>query len=155
VALDGGFCLTAIFFYSKKCYSFTCMTDQKRVFKTKTFDRWAKKLLSDDTLCRAAREIEQGLFEADPGGGICKKRVAIAGIGKSGGTRTLVAKQHAAAIFFLIGREKSSPGTDFSDAAVEAVKLIGANLQIQPMSKLDEMKLHGSLKEICNDKKNQ
>ena len=131
------------------------MTDQKRVFKTKTFDRWAKKLLSDDILCRAAREIEQGLFEADLGGGICKKRVAISGMGKSGGTRTLVAKQHAAAIFFLLGREKSSPGTDFSDAAVEAVKLIGANLQIQPMSKLDEMKFNGSLKEICNDKKNQ
>ena len=53
------------------------MTDQKRVFKTKIFDRWAMKLLSDDMLCRAAREIEQGLFEADLGGGICKKRVAI------------------------------------------------------------------------------
>ena len=128
------------------------MTDQKRVFKTKTFDRWAKKLLSDDILCRAAREIEQGLFEADLGGGICKKRVAIAGRGKSGGTRTLVAKQHAAAIFFLLGREKSAAGTDFSNAALEAVKLIGANLQIQPMSKLDAMKFKGSLKEICNEK---
>ena len=106
-------------------------------------------------LCRAAREIEQGLFEADLGGGICKKRVAIAGMGKGGGTRTWLAKQHAAAIFFLPGREKSSPGTDFFDAAVEAVKLIGANLQIQPMSKLVEMKFNGSLKEICNDKKNQ
>jgi len=92
------------------------------------------------------------LFEGDLGGGICKKRVAIAGRGKSGGTRTLVAKQHAAAIFFLLGREKSAAGTDFSDAALEAVKLIGANLQIQPMSKLDAMKFKGSLKEICNEK---
>ena len=107
-------------------------------------------MLSDKVLCNAAREIEQGLYEADLGGGICKKRVAIAGMGKSGGTRTLVAKQHAAAIFFLLGREKSAPGTDFSDAAVEAVRLIGARLQIQPMSKLDEMKENGSLKEICN-----
>ena len=129
---------------------FCQMTDLKRVFKTKTFDRWAKKALSDKVLCNAAREIEQGLYEADLGGGICKKRVAIAGMGKSGGTRTLVAKQHAAAIFFLLGREKSAPGTDFSDAAVEAVRLIGARLQIQPMSKLDEMKENGSLKEICN-----
>lgn len=131
------------------------MADQKRVFKTKTFDRWAKKLLGDEVLCRAAREIEQGLFEADLGGGVCKKRVAIAGMGKSGGTRTLVAKQHAEAIFFLLGREKSSPGADFSDAAVEAAKLIGVNLQIQAMSKLDEMKDNGSLKEICNAKKSQ
>ena len=123
---------------------------KKRVFKTKKFDRWAKKLLNDEALCRAAREIEQGLFEADLGGGICKKRVAIAGMGESGGTRTLVAKQHAAAIFFLLGREKSAPGADFSDASVEAAKLIGANLQIQPISKLDQMKANGSLKEICN-----
>ncbi|MDD5478720.1 type II toxin-antitoxin system RelE/ParE family toxin [Rhodoferax sp.] len=41
------------------------MAVPKRVFKTKTFDRWAKKLLADDVLCRAAREIEQCLFEAD------------------------------------------------------------------------------------------
>jgi len=104
---------------------------------------------------RDRREIEQGLFEADLGGWICKKRVAIEGMGKSGGTRTLVAKRHAAAIFFLLGREKRSPGTDFSDATVEAVKLIGANLQIQLTSKLDEMKEKGSLMEICNAKKNQ
>ena len=129
---------------------FCKITDPKRVFKTKTFDRWAKKVLSDKVLCNAAREIEQGLYEADLGGGICKKRVAIAGMGKSGGTRTLVAKQHAASIFFLLGREKSAPGTDFSDAAVEAVRLIGARLQIQPMAKLDEMEENGSLKEIFN-----
>ena len=44
----------------------------KRVFKTKTFDRWARKLLSDELLCAAALEIEQGRYEADLGGGVCK-----------------------------------------------------------------------------------
>jgi hypothetical protein len=38
---------------------------------------------------------------------VCQKRIALAGQGKSGGTRTLVAKQHAFAIIFLVGREKS------------------------------------------------
>jgi hypothetical protein len=28
---------------------------RKKVFKTKTFDRWAKKLLPDSVLCAAAR----------------------------------------------------------------------------------------------------
>ncbi|MGZ8288534.1 MAG: type II toxin-antitoxin system RelE/ParE family toxin [Telluria sp.] len=41
----------------------------KRVFKTKTFARWAKKVISDDLLCQAAREIERGEFEADLGHG--------------------------------------------------------------------------------------
>jgi hypothetical protein len=76
----------------------------KRVFKTKTFDRWARKVVSDLLLCQAAREIEQGLFEADLGGGVCKKRVAVPGRGKSGSTRTLVAKKHMNAIFCLIFR---------------------------------------------------
>ena len=63
----------------------------KRVFKTKTFDRWARKVVSDALLCEAAHQIEQGLFEADLGGGVCKKRVSIPGQGKSGSTRILVA----------------------------------------------------------------
>lgn len=49
----------------------------KRVFKLKTFGRWARKLVTDEALCVAAREVEQGIFEADLGGGVCKKRVAI------------------------------------------------------------------------------
>ncbi len=121
----------------------------KRIFKTKTFDRWAKKVLSDALLCAAAREIEQGLFEADLGQGICKKRVALPGQGKSGSVRTLVAKRHAAAIFFLFGREKSAPSSDFPDAVVEAAKLLGSGLQRLQAEALDELTAAGELKEIC------
>ena len=123
---------------------------RKKVFKTKTFDRWAKKLLPDSVLCAAAREIEQGRFEADLGGGVCKKRVAVPGQGKSGSTRTLVAKQHPAAIVFLVGREKSTPGTDFPDTVVEVTKIIAANLHQQSVEKFAEMAARGELKEICN-----
>lgn len=122
----------------------------KRVFKTKTFDRWAKKLLSDELLCAAALDIEQGRYEADLGGGVCKKRIAVPGQGKSGSARTLVAKQHPHAIIFLVGREKSAPGADFPDAVVDAVKVIAGKLHKQSVTKLDEMKTSGELKEICN-----
>ena len=124
----------------------------KRVFKTKTFDRWARKVLSDPLLCQAAREIEQGLFEADLGGGVCKKRVAIAGQGKSGATRTLVAKKHKDAIFFLAGREKNEPGSDFSGKEVDASKIIASGLQAADAKKLDELLAAETLKEICNVK---
>ena len=50
--------------------------DRKRVFKTKTFDRWARKVVGDVLLCSAAREIEAGLYEAGLGHGSCKKRIA-------------------------------------------------------------------------------
>ena len=124
----------------------------KRVFKTKTFDRWARKVVSDALLCEAAHQIEQGLFEADLGGGVCKKRVPMPGQGKSGSTRTLVAKKHRDAIFFLAGREKNAPGTDFSDKEVEAAKIIAHALEKVNSNKLDELLTTKVLKEICHDK---
>ena len=124
----------------------------KRVFKIKTFDRWARKVLTDVLLCQAAREIEQGLFEADLGGGVCKKRVPIPGQWKSGSTRTLVAKKHKDAIFFLAGREKNSPCTDFSDKEVDAAKIIANALANANNQKLDELVATEILKEICDGK---
>ncbi len=124
----------------------------KRVFKTKTFDRWARKVVSDELLCQAAREIEQGQYEADLGGGVCKKRVAVPGQGKSGSTRTLVAKKHNAAIFFLAGRRKNAPGSDFSAKEVEAAKIIGHALESASTKKRDDLVATEILKEICNVK---
>jgi len=123
----------------------------KQVFKLKTFSRWARKLVTDEALCIAAREIEQGIFEADLGGGVCKKRVAIAGMGKSGSTRTLVAKKHERAIFFLVGREKSAPGSDFSEKVIDAAKLLAKSLESTSAGKLAEMLAAGTIEEICHD----
>lgn len=128
--------------------------DGKLVFKTKTFDRWAKKAIGDVLLCAAAREIEAGIYEADLGHGLCKKRIAPPGQGKSGAMRTLVAKQHPEAIIFLVGREKSAPGSDFSDAVVEAAKVLADGLQALDLEKLTQMARDGLLKEICNAPEN-
>ncbi len=122
----------------------------KRVFKIKTFDRWAHKRVSDELLCLAARDIEQGLFEADLGGGVCKKRVPLPGQGKSGSTRTLVAKKHQDAIFFLAGREKNAPGSDFSDREVDAAKLIASALAAADSEKINALVAALVLKEICH-----
>jgi hypothetical protein len=123
----------------------------KRVFKTKTFARWAKKLIPDDVLCQAAREIERGEFEADLGQGVCKKRIALPGQGKRGSTRSLVAKQHKSAIFFLAGREKSDAGSDFSPNEVEVAKIVGKSLQAASPEKLAAMMTNGALLEICDE----
>jgi hypothetical protein len=123
----------------------------KRVFKTRTFARWSKKLIPDSVLCQAALEIERGQYEADLGQGLCKKRVALPGQGKSGSTRTLVAKQHSAAVFFLAGREKSEPGSDFSIKEVEIAKVIGKGLQAATLEKLESLKVNGSLMEMCHE----
>jgi hypothetical protein len=46
--------------------------------------------------------MERGLIDANLGGGIIKKRVALPGRGKRGGARTLVATNSANRWFFCI-----------------------------------------------------
>ena len=79
-----------------------------RVFKTRSFGRWARKAgLFDDVLCQAVDEMIGGLVDADLGGGVVKKRVALPGRGKSGGSRTLVATNKGDRWFFIFGFEKN------------------------------------------------
>lgn len=121
----------------------------KRIFKVKTFARWARGVLPDEELCKAAQEVIAGQYEADLGGGVCKKRIAVAGKGKSGSTRTLIAKKHQGALFFLAGREKSDPGSDFADIQVEAAKLVAKGLQRATEPVLASLLTEGTIKEIC------
>ena len=47
-----------------------------KIHKTKWFVRWARKQsLNDASLCDAMREMCQGLYEADLGSGLIKKRI--------------------------------------------------------------------------------
>ncbi|MDR9468349.1 type II toxin-antitoxin system RelE/ParE family toxin, partial [Marinospirillum sp.] len=63
-----------------------------QVFKNKPFSKWAaREGLSDTALQVAIEEIARGLVDAELGGHIFKKRVAIGDRGKSGGVRTLLA----------------------------------------------------------------
>lgn len=70
---------------------------------TRHFSRWLGKTdLSVEALCRSVEEMERGLIDANLGGGIIKKRVALPGRGKRGGARTLVATNSANRWFFCI-----------------------------------------------------
>ena len=80
----------------------------KRILKTRTFNRWLRKtLLSDTALLKAINEMERGLVDADLGGNVYKKRVALPGRGKSGSTRTLIATNRQNRWFFMFGFEKN------------------------------------------------
>jgi len=62
------------------------------IYKTRHFARWARKIGLDDSLLeKAVVEIQKRLLEADLGGGVVKKRIALPGRGKRGSTRTLLA----------------------------------------------------------------
>ncbi len=79
-----------------------------RVFKTRYFNRWMEKTeLTDALLLNAIEEMERGLIDADLGGGVFKKRVALPNRGKSGSVRTLIATNKNERWFFMLGFEKN------------------------------------------------
>jgi hypothetical protein len=61
----------------------------------------------DRALWAAVREMAGGLIDADLGGHVVKKRVALPGQGKRGGARTIVATKLAERWFFLYGFRKN------------------------------------------------
>lgn len=69
---------------------------------TRQFSRWMRKTeLTESALCLAVTEMSDGLIDADMGGGVLKKRVAMPGRGKSGSARTLLATNRASRWFSL------------------------------------------------------
>ena len=123
----------------------------KRVFKTISFARWLRKSeLTDAQLCAAVKEMEQGLIDAQLGGGVVKKRIAIPGRGKSGGARTLVATNYKHRWFFVFGFEKNVRA-NISDNELEALQDIASDLLSLGASQLDAAVAHGKLLEICHD----
>lgn len=62
-----------------------------RIFVTRWMARFARKNRIDDALLvEAIRRAENGLIDADLGGGVIKQRVGRPGQGRSGGYRTLI-----------------------------------------------------------------
>lgn len=78
------------------------------IYKTKVFQSIFKKSrIRDEQLLEACHEMDQGLFEAELGNHLYKKRVAIPGQGKSGGYRTMVGAVIGNRYFFLYMFAKS------------------------------------------------
>lgn len=63
--------------------------------------------LTDADLCQSVIEMEAGLIDADLGGQVVKKRVALAGRGKRGGARTIVATNRGSRWYFIFGFSKN------------------------------------------------
>lgn len=78
------------------------------IYKTKVFATLTKKEpLSDADLIKACKELSEGLFDADLGGNVYKKRIASGNKGKSGGYRTIVGAVIGNRYFFLYAFSKN------------------------------------------------
>ena len=126
-----------------------------RVFKTRYFARLMRKTgLTDLVLCAAVTEMTNGLIDADLGGGVVKKRVALPGHGKRGSTRMLVATNKGSRWFFVFGFEKNDR-TNISDDELEGLKELAEELLNRTARQLDAAVEDGALQEICHDKQTQ
>ena len=117
---------------------------------TRYFSRWWRKTeLSQAALCLAVAEMERGLIDAELGGGVVKKRVALPGRGKSGGARVLVATNRSNRWFFLFGFEKSERA-NISPSELQALKVIADDLLRLTSAELDSQVDCEVLEEICH-----
>ena len=80
-----------------------------RILKSKSFCRWASEAdLKDAELLQAVQEMQQGIYDANLGGNIYKKRVRLKNRGKRGGARTIVAFKSQIKTIFLYGFAKNT-----------------------------------------------
>ena len=80
-----------------------------RIFKTRIFARFARKVvLTDTALSNAMMDAKRGLIDADLGGGVIKQRIARRGDGKSGGFWTIVLFRLQERAVFVYGFETSA-----------------------------------------------
>jgi hypothetical protein len=121
------------------------------IFKTRHFQRWMRKTaLGDSDLRKAVLEMTAGLIDADLGGGVVKKRIGLAGRGKRGGVRTLVATNKGNRWFFVFGFEKNERD-NISDAELQALQDYAADLFERTAAQLDAAAADGTLLEITDD----
>ena len=121
------------------------------IYKTRWFDRWARKQgLDAAVLKQAVQEMIDGLYEADLGGGLLKKRIARPGQGKSGGFRTLVATNKGSRWVFVFGFPKNERSNIDKDEEEALKKLAVQLLSLTPQA-LDKAQRAGELTEVHCD----
>ena len=122
-----------------------------RIFKTRHFQRWMRKTdLLDEMLVNAVVEMANGLIDADLGGGVLKKRVALPGRGKRGSVRTLVATRKADRWIFVFGFEKNQQ-SNVSSAELAALQALAADLLSLTNEELVVSVKQGALQEIGHE----
>ena len=123
-----------------------------RVFKNKSFARFARKArITDAVLCAAIADASRGLVDADLGGGVVKQRIARQGAGKSGGFRTVILFRLHEKAFFVHGFAKNEQD-NIRDNELAALKLLATEMMAYDDEALARATANGTLMEVmCND----
>jgi hypothetical protein len=122
----------------------------RRVLKTRYFSKWMRKTeLTDQSLCKAVIEMTQGLFDANLGGHVFKKRVGIGNRGRRSSARTLIATNQGSKWFFMYGFEKNDK-SNIADNELEGLQDLAKDLLARTQAQIEEAIAAGKLEEICH-----
>ena len=125
------------------------------VYKGKKFGRFAKKAhLSDVELWKAAQEANDGLIDADLGGGVIKKRIARPGEGKSGGARSIIVFRRNDLAVFVHGFEKKNTA-NIGLRELEALRRLAQQILGYTSAELGEKVEEGALLRITRPKEEE
>lgn len=126
------------------------------VYKARRFNQNTKKLgIPDKVLQQAAEDIKQGLWEADLGGGVIKKRLPLQQ-GKRGGARTVLFFKSGCHIFFYDGWAKntvsSKSAKEIEDDELAAYRKLATAFLAFTDRDIEKLTNTGFLIEVENDK---
>ena len=126
-----------------------------RIFKTKWLARFARREgIADKSLREAIERAENGLIDADLGGGLIKQRVARKGRGRSGGYRMIVGYRVKDRAVFLLGFAKSERENIEDDELLSLQETAEKWLAADAARIQKELEL-GNLQEINHDEEKE
>ncbi len=126
-----------------------------RIFKTKWLARFARREgIADNSLREAIERAENGLIDADLGGGLIKQRVARKGKGRSGGYRMIVGYRVKDRAVFLLGFAKNERENIEHDELLSLRRESEGWLTLNA-AKIQEALEDGALQEIRDEKENE
>jgi len=122
-----------------------------QIYETKGFARFARQeQIADNSLREAILRAEQGLVDADLGGGLIKQRVARKGQGRSGGYRMIVAYRVIRRAVFLYAFAKNER-EDIGQDELTELRKIGQNWLNASERTIEQAIDDGDLKEVTLD----
>lgn len=126
-----------------------------RIFRNKSFTRFAKNAeLDDAALRKAVDDAERGLIDARLGGGVIKQRVARQGKGKSGGFRTIILYKAHTLAFFVHGFAKKDQD-NIANNELAALKLLASQMLSFDDKEIAKAVESGVLIEVSRDEQDK
>ena len=109
-----------------------------KILATKQLSKWSKKNdVSIEDLFSAAEEVVNGDFEANLGGHIIKKRVAINSGGKSGGARMILFFRARERLIYIHGFKKNEKA-NITDTELKAFKGLAKIFEVMTEDQINQ-----------------